>query len=134
MFPDMMTTPGMFQPGPPGPSMFQGLSQGAGPSPDAMEEERKRVLSRRHVEMKSHHVEIFDMHKAKDVKAYTELMQVLVPGTQALTHKVWVNERTLVHTAPGRQNWLCYLEWSVFELKEEVTAPVGTGRHGDTHA
>jgi len=109
-----------------GASMFGRLQPPQmGPSAEDMEKERQRVLARRHVKVRGHHVRIFDMHKPKDVKAYEKLMGELVVGAQALTHMIWENEKQLVTTAEG-QRWMRYIEWSEFELKVEPTAPVGT--------
>ena len=112
-----------------GPSMFPGIGQGQGfgPDPETIENERQRVLARKQVRVKGHHVKVFNMHTAADVAAYEKLMQTLIKGAQAQTHMIWDNEKQLV-TKGGNQEWLRYLEWTEFELNVETTLPVGTSK------
>ena len=131
MFPEMMSkraeVPGMFMASTnPGQSMFHGLAPNAGPTPDQMAEERNRVLARKHVELATHSVKIFDMHEAKEAREYEKLMKELIAGSQAMTHKIWINERALVNSGAKGQRWMIYLEWSVFVLHETQTDPLGT--------
>ena len=116
----------------PGPSMFGDLThansgQGLGPTPEEMEFERQRVLAMKTVNVKGHHVRVFDMSDAEDVAAYEKLMMTLIKGTQARTHQVWDNEKQLV-TKGTNQTWMRYMEWSEFELNVQPTMPVGTNR------
>ena len=110
-----------------GPSMFQGLGQGFGPDPETIESERQRVLARKQVRVKGHHVKVFIMHAAADVAAYEKLMQTLIKGVQMQTHMIWDNEKQLVQRG-GDQKWMRYLEWTEFELNVEPTLPVGTAK------
>jgi hypothetical protein len=130
MFPELMNqrgVPGQGIEAPLGPGMFDGLTSAVAPAAEDMERERQRILADKHVELESHHVKIFDLHEAKDVVEYTKLMKDLVKATQALTHKIWANERQLVDTGKG-QRWMIYMEWSVFKLNVKHTPAVGSPR------
>jgi hypothetical protein len=113
-----------------GQSMFGSMaSPDVGPSPEEMNAERQRVLFKKHVQLKAHHVRVFDMHDPADVKAYEKQMKILIAGVQAKSHVIWDNDRQLV-TRKGEQGWQRYMEWSEFVLNEEATAPVGVAIEG----
>jgi len=113
-----------------GQSMFGSMaSPNLGPSPEEMDAERQRILFKKHVQLKAHHVRIFDMHDSIDVKAYEKQMKILIAGVQAKTHVIWDNDRQLV-TRKGEQVWQRYMEWSEFILSEEATTPVGVASEG----
>lgn len=107
----------------PGPAMLNGLVHQIGPTPEEMEAERQRVLYRKHVEFKDHHVRVFDMHDAKQVREYEKLFKILAMGLQARTHYLHENELKLIDSKNGMR-WHRYLEWSEFELHREETAPI----------
>ena len=100
-----------------------------GPTVDEMEFERKRVMARKHVSVEGHHVRVFNMHVAEDVKAYEKLMPVLIAGIQAMTHAVSARERALVTTAQGTQAWHYFIEWTEYKLNEEATPVTGAQPH-----
>lgn len=109
-------------------TMFPGLGGigNAGPSVEDMEKARQRVLCHKTVECNAYHVRIFDMHDAKEVKAYEKQMLGLMSGIQAGTCVVWANERQLL-TRDGKQGWFRYIEWSEHLLHEEPTPVIGAG-------
>ncbi len=105
-------------------SMFGSFRPAVGPSPEEMEAGRERVMFKKHVQPLGYHVKIFDMHIAKQVKAYEKLMLELMLGMQTNTHKILVNEFELLNTPKGQQ-WHRYVEWAEFEYQVEATGPVG---------
>ena len=107
-------------------SMFGAMGGGPSLKPDTAEAEAalERVKFKKHMDSKGYHARIFNMHQDKELKAYEKLMNTLLIGTQAMTHKIWVNEFDLLNTPKGQQ-WHRYVEWSEFELKVEATRPTG---------
>jgi hypothetical protein len=105
--------------------MFGSIAPSFGPTPDQMEEERKRIQFKKSVEYKKHSVRIFNIHDATERAEYEKMMKKLLAGMQAQTHMMIGHDRQLL-TVDGNQKWHVYMEWCEFALKEEAIAPIGT--------
>lgn len=107
-----------------GQSMFDSFKPTIGPSPDEMEAARQRVMFKKNVRVTAYSTRIFNLHDAKQKKAYEKLMCVLMQGVQVMTHKIFVNQFELLTTPKGQQ-WHRYVEWAEFELDVQATKPIG---------
>lgn len=104
--------------------MFDHMVPEMKPSPAEMEAAAQEALFQKGVNLADYKVRVFNMGDPKDVKAYEELMKVMVIGIQAKTHVLWANDRVFV---PGDDpRWMRYLEWSVFELEIKPVQPISS--------
>lgn len=97
-------------------SLFPSL-RGLTPSADELREGDAKLKAGRVVELSGYKTEIFDMHSAKDRKAYTSRMLDLSKRAQLARVRILQHDRQVLARKDGSTGWHVYLEWMECDLK-----------------
>lgn len=94
-------------------SLFPALRSMIPSATELKEGELKEEFGRT-VKLSGYHTEIFDMHSAKDRKAYSKLMMDLTLRIQVGKVRILFNDRKTMTRKDGSTGWFVFLEWMEF--------------------
>lgn len=79
------------------------------------------------IEISGYKAEIFDMHLAKDRKAYAQRMLDLSRRVQLGRVRLLAHDRQMLTRKDGSVGWFGYLEWMEFSRKDSGSKTDSTG-------
>lgn len=99
-------------------SLFPSLRE-LTPSADELRDGAMRLKAGKVVRLAGYKTEIFDIHSAKDRKAYDKRMADLMQRIQVGRVRILQHDRQVLSRKDGSSGWFIYLEWAEYRLDDE---------------